>query len=106
MKSSLALTAITVVIVGALAISAVPAEPHRGRQVKPGHGFVDENKDGVCGHAPPVSARGTWQKDEKASTNWNCPRAGGKGDGWGMKGGKISPNLPDSGNSPSGGATK
>lgn len=106
MKTRLTLIAVAVVIVGSFAMSAIPADSYRGGYGKPGPCFIDENKDGVCDHAPPGVAIGRWQKGDKATTGWNCPQRGGKGHGWGMKGGKICPNLPDSGNSPSGGETK
>jgi hypothetical protein len=106
MKTRLALTALAVVIVGSFAMSAIPADSYRGGPTKPGPCFIDENKDGVCDHAPRGVTGGKGQKDDKATTGWNCPRGAGKGRGWGMKEGKMYPNLPDGGNSPSGGVTK
>ncbi|MBF0291432.1 MAG: hypothetical protein HQK86_04675 [Nitrospinae bacterium] len=106
MKTKLALTALAVVIVCAFAVSAVPAYSHRGDHGKPGLCFIDENKDGVCDRAPGVMANGKWQGDDKTPANSNCPRNGAKGHGWGMKGGKMCPNLPDSGNGESGVQTK
>lgn len=106
MKSKLMLTAVIFAIIGSLALPAVPAESYRMRPFTPGPCFIDEDKDGVCDHAQSWMSGGKGQKDEKPVTAWNCPRMQGKGHGWGMKGGKICPNLPDGGNSPSGGVTK
>jgi hypothetical protein len=106
MKTKLALTAVTAFIVASFAISPIPAESYRGHPVKPGHGFVDENKDGVCDHTLPWVNGGKWHKHGNAFAKWYCPQGGWNGRGWGMKGGKMYPNLPDSGNSPSGGVTK
>lgn len=106
MKTKLALTAVIAVIVGSFAMSAIPAESYRGHPVKPWHGFVEEDRDGKCDHATAGVTGGKWHKRGTASTSWNCPRGGGKGHGWGMKGGKMHPNLPEGGNSASGGVTK
>lgn len=106
MKTRFALTAVAVVIVGAFAVSAIPADSHRGDPAKPGLCFIDENKDGVCDHAPAGLTVAKGQEGETAYPGWSCPRWGGKGAGWGMRGGKMSPNLPDEGDSASGGVTK
>lgn len=106
MKTRFALTAVIAVIVGSFALSAIPANSYRGDPAKPGPCFIDENKDGVCDHAPPGVTTGKSQKDDKTATGWNCPRWGGKGHGWGMRGGKMCPNLPDSDNSATGSVIK
>lgn len=66
MKTRLALTAVAVVIVGAFAVSAIPADSRGGDPAKPGLCFIDENRDDVCDHAPAGVAAG---KSRRAATH-------------------------------------
>jgi hypothetical protein len=93
MKTRLALAAVTVVMLGAFAVSAIPAYSHRGDPAKPGLCFIDENKDGICDHAPAGMTTMKGQEGDKAYAGRDCPRRGEKGAGWGMMGGKMCPNL-------------
>lgn len=78
MKTRFALTAVAVVVVGAFAVSAIPADSHRGDPAKPGLCFIDENKDGVCDHAPAGLTAGKWQEVETPYPGWSCSALGWK----------------------------
>jgi hypothetical protein len=105
-KTRFSLTALTVVIVGALVMSAIPAESYRVRPGMPVPHFLDEDKDGKCDHASSWTHEGKGHKHGYSHANWNCPHKDVKGHGWGATGGIIYPNLPYGGHIPWGGATK